>query len=1040
MKKRRHETKRIGLALIVALLGSLSLAAADHSGQVTATGVPVPGATVTATQGDKKVATSTDAQGGYRLPDLADGVWSIRVEMPGFTPVVRDVTVEADAPAATWELSLMSYADITRDLPALPPPSAVPATQAPAPSAQGNSTARSSTPARPAANSGTFQRAAGNASPAPAPAAGAAGASAAATAEEPPQNPAFGATDGFLINGSVNNGAATPFAQSAAFGNARRALAGPRYSYSVGLNTRNSAWDASPYTFGAPLVSTPSYHNLNVSGTVGGPLRIPGIVRNGPFFTLSYQRTTDQTATTSSALMPTPLERSGDFSQTRDTLGRRVEIIDPETGLPFPDNVIPMDRISPEAASLLALYPLPNIDTANRFNYQFAVPTTTVRDSVSANVTNYSFNPRNQISGSMQYQHSKADTTSLFGFEDNTRTSGFDITANYTHRISPLKLLRLRNTFGRQTSTLTPFFANRLNVSGEAGIAGNDQSPDNWGPPTITMSSVASLSSGLYSFSQTWTNTSSGEMFWSRGRHSLTMGAEVKRTQYDLLSQQNPRGTFFFGGAQTHSDLADFMLGIPGTSQIAYGNADKNLLGYSYAAYFTDDFRLGPSLTMNLGVRWEYESPYTEAQGRLVNLDVAPGFTAVSPVVASEPVGSLTGREFPRSLVRPDKSGIQPRVAIAWRPFLGSSVIVRAGYGIYRNNGIYQSLARALSQQPPLSYVVNAENTPETPLTLANGFIPSPTITQNTYAIDPDFRVSDAHVWQASMQRDLPYSLTVNVTYLGQRGMNMVQQFLPNTYAPGSVNPCPTCPIGFAYVTSNGTSLRNSGQIQVRRRLRAGLTASAQYTLAKGTDNAATFNGTRGTSAQDWLDLDAERSLSSDDQRHQFGGQVQYTTGVGVAGGGMLQGFKGALVRGWTLTGNVILGSGRPLTPLFSTALPGTATNGTVRPALTGLSLDDIPPGYYLNPLAYRVPEPGEWGNAGRNSVIGPKQFSVNAGITRSFPLSQRVNLDWQVTATNLLNRVTYNAVNMTLNSQQFGLPVGTNDMRKFQTSIRMRF
>ena len=279
----------MGLALLVALLAGLSLAAAEHSGQVTATGVPVPGATVTATQGDKKVVTSTDQQGNYRLPDLADGVWAIRVEMPGFTPLTREVTVAPDAPAATWELALQSYADITRDLPPLPPPSPAAVAPASTQAPRGNSPARSSTPAGQGASTpGTFQRAAGSASAAPA----APAASAPAAAEEAPQNPAFGATDGFLINGSVNNGAATPFAQSGAFGNARRALGGPRYSYSFGLNTRNSAWDASPYTFGAPLVSEPHYHNLNVSGTFGGPLRIPHIVRNGPFFTVSYQRST----------------------------------------------------------------------------------------------------------------------------------------------------------------------------------------------------------------------------------------------------------------------------------------------------------------------------------------------------------------------------------------------------------------------------------------------------------------------------------------------------------------------------------------------------------------------------------------------------------------------------------------------------------------------------------------------------------------------------------------------------------------------------
>jgi hypothetical protein len=444
---------------------------------------------------------------------------------------------------------------------------------------------------------------------------------------------------------------------------------------------------------------------------------------------------------------------------------------------------------------------------------------------------------------------------------------------------------------------------------------------------------VTGLSAGQYAFTRTHTNTSSGEAFWSRGRHSLTMGGEVRRTYLDLLSQQNPRGSFFFGGDVTGSDLADFLLGIPSTSRIAFGNADKYFRGSSYAAYVMDDYRVGPSLTVNLGLRWEYEAPYTELQGRLVNLDVAPDFSAVSPVLASDPSGSLTGGTYPTSLVRPDKSGIQPRVALAWRPILGSSTVVRAGYGIYRNTGIYQSLARALAQQPPLSYAVSAENSDTTPLTLADGFIASPGLTPNTYAIDPDFRVSYGHVWQASVQRDLPLSLTVVASYSGTKGVNLVQQFLPNTYAPGGLNPCPTCPSGFAYVTSTGSSLRNAAQIQVRRRLRGGFTATTEYTLGKGTDNASTFSGTTGTSAQNWIDLDAEYAPSNDDQRHQLSTQVQYTTGIGTAGGAFLDGVMGALVKGWTLAGQLVIGSGRPLTPVYSTAIPGTAINGTVRGA-----------------------------------------------------------------------------------------------------------
>ena len=117
-------------------------------------------------------------------------------------------------------------------------------------------------------------------------------------------------------------------------------------------------------------------------------------------------------------------------------------------------------------------------------------------------------------------------------------------------------------------------------------------------------------------------------------------------------AQQDPRGAFTFTGALTGSDFADFLLGIPHASSIAFGNADKYLLAPSYDAYVTDDWRFGPGLTLTTGARWEYEAPITERFGRLVNLDVAPGFTAVSPVVASDPVGPLT---------RPAVSGVAHR-------------------------------------------------------------------------------------------------------------------------------------------------------------------------------------------------------------------------------------------------------------------------------------------------------------------------------------------------------------------------------------------
>ena len=174
---------------------------------------------------------------------------------------------------------------------------------------------------------------------------------------------------------------------------------------------------------------------------------------------------------------------------------------------------------------------------------------------------------------------------------------------------------------------------------------------------------------------------------------------------------------------------ADFLLGLPHTSSIAFGNADTFLRGNSYDVYVTDDWRIGPGLTVNAGVRWEYEAPITEQFGRLVNLDIAPGFTAVSPVIATDPVGTLTGQRYPDSLLRPDRRGIQPRLGVAWRPIAGSSLVIRAGYGVYRNTAVYQAIDLLLAQQPPLSKAQSVETSAAAPLTLANGFIAPPAAT-----------------------------------------------------------------------------------------------------------------------------------------------------------------------------------------------------------------------------------------------------------------------------------------------------------------------
>ena len=965
----------IALALVVAGAIAPAAAASEYMGRVTFAGFPVPGASVSITRGDAVRATVTDDEGVYRFTDVADGTWTVQIEMLGFATLRQEVVIPPESmPVST--LTLLPFDQIA--------------------SRDGVQTQQVQAHTQTA-----FQRAtvtatpAGSAAPGSAPVAPIRANDATIANADASGDRSADAADGFLINGSVNNGAASPFAQLPAFGNNRR---GQRSLYNGGVSVLlgNSAWDARPFSFTDQASPRPSYSDAQIGASFGGPVKIPG-VRNRANLFLGYQHTANHDATTQSALVPSVAQR-----RTPNT--------------------------SPQAASLLRLYPEPNVDAGGGFNFQAPVLVTAKQDAVQTRMIE-TLDTKNQLYGSVSWQRTRTDSGSIFGFVDSNAVSGIDAPINWSHRLSQFLMFRLRYQYTALSTDSTPYFANRENVSGEAGITGNNQDPVNWGPPTLLFSSgIASLTSPQYASNHDQTHAAGAETIWNHGRHNITAGGDYRFRAIDVLSQQNARGTFSFSGVVTGSDVDDFLLGVPHTSSIAFGNADKNLRASAADAYVTDDWRFSPTLTANVGVRWEFEAPFTERFDRLANLAIGPGFSSATPAKGS--------------LLRSDLRGVQPRAGFAWRPVAGSSLVFRGGYGIYRNTNVYQALTLLLAQQPPLSTTFSVENSAAHPLTLANGFVPSAGGTPNTFAVDPDLRVGYAHNWQLLVQRDLPASLTITATYLGTKGSHLPQEFLPNTYPIGAANPCPSCPSGFVYLTSNGNSSRHAGQLQLRRRLSNGFTASVQYTLSKATDDAAaafggvTLNGT--AIAQDWLNLAAERAPSNFDQRHLVNAQFQYTSGVGVNGGSLMDGVRGSLLKGWTITGQVTAGSGLPLTPIYLTSVPGTGVTGTIRADEVNTS-SAIADGAYANPSAFAAPA-GHWGTAGRNSIRGPAQFAFNASIGRSFLWGERLTADWRIDATNALNLVTYTGVNTIVGSPQFGLPIQANAMRKLQSSLRVRF
>lgn len=926
--------------------------------------------------------TTTDLQGAYRFTGLTEGTWTLRVEMQLFAGQSREVVVAADPGAPLrWELQM-----------APPPPVTV--TSPPKPFTRTVTTA--APPARQIERPATPQPAAP-----------------AATDPDLAQR----AADGFLINGSASNGAASPFALLPAFGNNRR---GQRsmYNGNLGFIWNNAAFDARAFSLTGQNTPKPGYNRFQGLFAFGGPLKIPRLLtRNGPVVTVNYQWTRNSNANTRTALMPTSAQRSGEFGGA---------VTDPSTGLPFPNHRVPTSRISPQARTLLDLYPLPNFTGSSRYNYQLPLVSGQHQDDLQTRVNKQI--RRNFFYATYNWQSTRTDNPDLYGFLETGSVSGINTTVNYRRNFSPRSFVNVGAQYSRFTTRTTPYFADRRNVAAEAGIRGTNQDPVNWGPPSLLFASgINALTQPQYARNRNQTLGFSADGYRNLGRHNLTYGLTHRRQQFNVLSQQDPRGTFAFTGLTTGNDFASFLLGQPDTSSIAFGNADKYLRSRIYETFVNDDWRVNPGLTINVGLRWEYWSPMEEKYGRLVNLDVTPGFVAVTP----------SG-----TLPRPDRNNLAPRIGFSWRPLPASSLVVRGGYGIYYDTSIYLPIAARMSQQAPLSRSLRVSNSAAAPLTLADGFPTGLAATDaTTFGVDPAFRTGYAQTWQLTVQRDLPGALQVSATYSGTKGTRSQQEFLPNTVPAGAATR-PSGPAGFTYLTSNGNSSRHSGQMQLRRRLRSGFTANLAYTYAKSIDNAALGGRSQGAPmiAQNWLDLRAERSRSNFDQRHLLSTMLSYTTGMGVKGGALATGKLATILKDWTVASQMNTGSGLPLTPVFFRPVVGTGVTGSIRPDYSGADVYDAPPGLALNPAAYTAPLAGQWGNAGRNSITGPRQFALNASLGRTFRAAERISYDFRLEAANALNTVTYPDWNTIAGNAQFGLPMAANPMRSVQAIFRARF
>lgn len=861
----------------------------------------------------------------------------------------------------------------------------------------------------------------------------------------------------------------------------------------------NSALNAQPFALrGQPQVQPASGTNRFGLTFMSAPY-IPHLTKpsgkDAVFLSLSGQRNSsplDEYAT-----VPTDAERLGDFSASGLPL-----IYNPANFQQFAyngtANVIPPSSIVASAAALMKYFPEPNLAAGSAVNsYNYHLLTTAQTNSTQAGVRymrtlgknsglfngmrgsgggrrggSASQGLRQSINFNYNWSHSASDNVNIVPeLGGKTASDSNSVQAGYT--IGYRRMTNIFNlSWNRNQSQTKNFFTNNTDIATQLGVLGPggaalNSSPLNYGLPSVALSTISGLTQQQPNFLTTQTISASEVFSWRRNKHNLRFGGDYRRVHRDFLGGSNATGTFTFTGLFTQnsaqdpttgSPLADFLLGLPQSTTINSSVAKSYLRDNVFDAFAMDDWRVKPSLTLNLGLRYEYYAPYTEKYSRLAEVitNSDGGFTSVA-----EGLSGANG--LPRALVFPYHRAFAPRLAFAWRVPKLKETVVRGGYGMNFTVGQYASFATSMAHQPPFANLQTNEELDANKLassacarsltspcfTLADGFISPPSAsTPGNYAVDPHYQLPYVQVWNLDIQRTLPWGMVMNLGYNGSKGSNLDIRSAPRaTFSSPATNPDNVI---FTYEQAGAYSRFNAGTLRVNKRLSSGIALGANYAYSHSIDNASGVGGIGTVVAQNWQNLAAEEGNSTFDVRHRVTGTYLYELPFGKDKYWATTGFAAHILEGFSISGSFNFATGTPLTPSYQAAIADVArgTAGTLRPDFKAPPVSPTAGAgslrQWFNPKAYQLPQTDSYGNAfgnvPRNSITGPGTVSNSMSLSKTMQLGDTRSWEFRAMANNVFNTVQYSGVDTNINSPTAGQVQSIGQMRSFQFTSRFRF
>ncbi|HZT28343.1 MAG TPA: TonB-dependent receptor [Bryobacteraceae bacterium] len=827
---------------------------------------------------------------------------------------------------------------------------------------------------------------------------------------------------------------------------------------------RNRNLDANDFFANRSGNKKPAFTQNNYGTAVGGPVRLPGYNgKNKTFWFFNYEGFRQRQANTATGIYPSQAQMAGNLAddsagtgilptssplcQANPTSRKCHNVIDPSSGLPFPGNVIPTNRLDPIVQKQLPYQPVPNVAVAPNS------PNFPLFNTVGFPKT---INDWDQYNVRIDHHFSSNDI--LYGtFTDSNETLlrpqlrplGGDVfpqtdrlyTLTYTRIISPTKVNEFRFGYNRSLTyrqaetSLTKDYATQV-----FGLKNTSPNPFDFGVPDFNPTGFNGVGSLSEAIGATDTNIQFTDNFsWNTRKHNIRLGLQISRQRYDEITDFSGNPSFNFDGRFTGMQglgLGDMLLGLPISASGALGDSSQYERTTFYAGYIQDDWRVTPDLTLNFGLRYEYAASPAETRGKA--LVFAPDLGTV--VYANHGVRP--------SIVDPDWNNFAPRFGFAYRPSFTKNTVLRGGFGIYyTTDNFNEEQFKVIG--PPFYQSQTLNSDPTKPTLFMNNMLPSFSASPNLnpFTFDRHNRTPYLSQWSFGIQRSLKRDYLLEVEYVGSTGQKLPERRNLNI---GSIDPTGKVPIaarvpypqyGFILLTYNGGwSSYNAMTTRLEKTFSNGLYMLASYTWEKALDLGATDDFSAiSVQFKKW-----DKGLSGFDVPHRFVYSYVYELpfGRGKRFGSGLNPAANLILGGWQLTGITTFARGQYQTPSLGVDWLNLGSFTTSRPNIIGnISAGRSLPDAYLSPAAFATPATHVEGNAGRGSVEQPGINNWDLGIVKNTRVGERFNAQFRWEMFNAWNHTQFGAATLSLASVNFG-KIGSTLIgpRHMQFGIRLMY